>query len=213
MHAATVAPDGSNAQVVTLTQEDVTRINYLSTYPQTQASLPTNEQIVHYAATGDHSWDTTITLTEGSAIIVNDNVTLATHQQYLDILSYDALWWWAPPAISQDTSVLLIPHLKGASSSDHDLDSWHPSLINVSDAAQASTLPETSSTYRLSNDAVHGWNNLGVRSATPLYDDLIVARISPETSPWYKRLLALTSSPGDRIVGLTPAPGPMRSAR
>ena len=32
MHAATVAPDGSNAQVVTLTQEAVARINYLSTY-------------------------------------------------------------------------------------------------------------------------------------------------------------------------------------
>ena len=213
MHAATVAPDGSNAQVVTLTQEAVARINYLSTYPQTKASLPTTEQIVHYAATGDHSWDTTITLTEGSAIIVNDSVTLATYQQYLDVLSYDASWWWAAPAISQDTSVLLIPHLKGASSSDHDLDSWHPSLINVSAAAQASTLPKASSTYRLSNDAVHGWNNLRVRSATPLYDDLIVARISPETSPWYKRLLGLTPSSGDRIVGLTPAPGPMRSAR
>ena len=103
--------------------------------------------------------------------------------------------------------------MKGASSSDHDLDSWHPSLINVSAAAQASTLPTTSSTYRLSNDAVHGWNNLEVRSATPLYDDLIAARISPETSPWYKRLLGLTPSSGDRIVGLTPAPGPMRSAR
>ena len=64
MHAATVAPDGSNAQVVTLTQEAVARINYLSTYPQTENSLPTTEQIVHYAATGDHSWDTTITLTE-----------------------------------------------------------------------------------------------------------------------------------------------------
>ena len=90
MHAATVAPDGSNAQVVTLTQEAVARINYLSTYPQTENSLPTTEQIVHYAATGDHSWDTTITLTEDSAIIVNDSVTVATHQQYLDILSYDA---------------------------------------------------------------------------------------------------------------------------
>ena len=125
---------------------------------------------------------------------MNDSVTVATHQQYLDILSYDASWWWAAPAISRDASVLLIPHVKGASSSDHDLDSWHPSLINVS-------------------AAVHGWNNLEVRSATPLYDDLIAARISPETSPWYKRLLGLTPSSGDRIVGLTPAPGPMRSAR
>ena len=168
---------------------------------------------MHYAATGDHSWDTTITLTEDSAIIVNDSVTVATHQQYLDILSYDASWWWATPAISRDTSVLLMPHLKGASSSGYDLDSWPPSLINVADAAQASTQPDTSSTYRLSNDAVHGWNNLRVRSATPLYDDLIVARISPETSPWYKRLLGLTPSSGDHIVGLTPALGPTRSTR
>ena len=213
MHAATVAPDGSNAQVVTLTDKDVARINYLSTYPQTENSLPTTEQIVHYAATGDHSWDTTITLTEGSAIIVNDSVTVATHQSYFDELSYDASWWWATPAISRDTSVLLMPHLKGASSSDHDLDSWPPSLVNVVDAAQASTQPDTSPTYRLSNDAVSGWNDLQARSATPLYDDLIVARVSPETSPWYKRLLGLTPSSGDRIVGLNPAPGPMRSVR
>ena len=213
MHAAMVAPDGSNAQVVALTKEDITRIKYLRTYPQTEASLPTTEQIVHYAATGDHSWDTTISYNGDSTIIMNDSVTVDTHQSNLDSLFYDASWGWAAPAISQDTSVLLIPHLKGASSSDYDLDSWPPSLVNVANAAQASTQPDTSSTYRLSNDAVHGWNNLGVRSATPLYDDLIVARISPTSSPWYKRLLALTQSPGSRVVGLTPAPGPMRSAR
>ena len=145
--------------------------------------------------------------------ILNNSVTIATHRSYRDNLSYDASWWWATPAISRDTSVLLMPHLKDASSSDYDLDSWPPSLINVADAAQASTQPDTSPTYRLSNDAVSGWNDLQARSATPLYDDLIVARISPETSPWYKRLAGLSAAPGERIVGLTPAPGPSRSIR
>ena len=65
----------------------------------------------------------------------------------------------------------------------------------------------------LNEYAVPAWNDYQATEAIPLFDDLIIARISPETSPWYKRLLALTSSPGDRIVGLTPAPGPMRSAR
>ena len=213
MHVATVAPDGSNAQVVALTKEDITRIKYLRTYPQTEASLPTTEQIVQYAATGDHSWDTTISHTEDAAIIVNDSVTVDTHQGYLDSLFYDASWGWAAPAISRDASVLLIPHLKGASSNEQDLDSWRPSLINVSDAAHSSTLPETSSVYRLSNDAVPGWNDLGVRSATPLYDDLIVAHVSPASSPWYEHILALTPSPGDRVVGLTPTHKASRSVR
>lgn len=145
--------------------------------------------------------------------ILNNSVTMATHRSYRDNLSCDASCWWATPAISRDTSVLLIPHLKGASSSDYDLDSWPPSLVNVANWAQASTLPNASSIYRLSNDAVRGWNNLQARSATPLYDDLIVARISPTSSPWHERILALAPSPSDHIVGLTPAPGPSRSIR
>ena len=58
----------------------------------------------------------------------------------------------------------------------------------------------------LKNSAVPGWRTLQVSSGTVLFDDLVVARISPQTSPWYKRLLGLTPSSGDRIVGLTPAP-------
>ena len=67
--------------------------------------------------------------------------------------------------------------------------------------------------YLLKNSAVPGWRTLQVSSGTVLFDDLVVARISPQTSPWYKRLLGLAPSSGDRIVGLTPAPGPMRRVR
>ena len=111
--------------------------------------------------------------------------------------------------MSRDASVVLMPRIVADSPLYTSLEDRKPLLFDTEHAEAAQSAPF----YKLRNDAVPGWNNLGVRSATPLYDDLIVARISPETSPWYKRLLALTQSPGDRIVGLTPAPGPMRSAR
>ena len=50
-------------------------------------------------------------------------------------------------------------------------------------------------------------------AATTMFDDLIVGFASPTQAPWHKRLAGLSAAPGERIVGLTPAPGPSRSAR
>ena len=50
-------------------------------------------------------------------------------------------------------------------------------------------------------------------SATTVFDDLIVGFASPAQAPWYKRLAALSAAPGERIVGLIPAPGASRSVR
>ena len=111
--------------------------------------------------------------------------------------------------MSRDTSVILMPRIVNDSPVYTSLEDRKPLLFDTERAEAAQSEPF----HALRKDAVPDWDDLGVRSATPLYDDLIVARISPETSPWYKRLLGLAPSSGDRIVGLTPAPGPMRSVR
>ena len=101
----------------------------------------------------------------------------------------------------------LIPNAKSRGE-----DYYTPLLVDSAAAAADWSRPDKGE-YRLKNSAVPGWRTLQVSSGTVLFDDLVVARVSPETSPWYKRLLGLAPSSDDRIVGLTPAPGPMRSVR
>ena len=111
--------------------------------------------------------------------------------------------------MSRDTSVILMPRIVNDSPVYTSLEDRKPLLFDTERAEAAQSEPF----HALRKDAVPDWDDLGVRSATPLYDDLIVARISTTSSPWYERILALAPSPGDRIVGLTPTPGPMRSVR
>ena len=111
--------------------------------------------------------------------------------------------------MSRDASVVLMPRIVNDTPVYTSLEDRKPLLFDTEHAEDTQSAPF----YSLRDDAVPGWNDLGVRSATPLYDDLIVARISTTSSPWYERILALAPSPGDRIVGLTPTPGPMRSVR
>ena len=215
MNAAAVAPDGSNARVVTLSAEELNRLSYLTLYPSSdQASLPTTEEILHYAATGERTWEADLALVDrykdnfGPLLVVNGTRELDTKMDITKARE-DSSAWWSRPAMSRDASVVLMPRIVNDSPGYTSREDRKPLLFDTERAEAAQSEPF----HALRNDAVPGWNDLGVRSATPLYDDLIVARVSPETSPWYKRLLGLTPSSGDHIVGLTPAPGPMRSVR
>ena len=111
--------------------------------------------------------------------------------------------------MSRDASVVLMPRIVNDSPGYTSREDRKPLLFDTEHAETAQSAPF----YSLRDDAVPGWNDLGVRSATPLYDDLIVARVSPETSPWYKRLLGLTPSSGDHIVGLIPTTNTTRSTQ
>ena len=215
MNAAAVAPDGSNARVVTLSTEEINRLSYLTLYPSSdQASLPTTEEILHYAATGERTWEADLALVErydnnfGPFLVANGTRELDTHMDFTKARE-DSSAWWSRPAMSRDTSVILMPHIVADSPLYTSREDRKPLLFDTERAETAQSAPF----HALRKDAVPGWNDLGVRSATPLYDDLIVARIAPTSSPWYERILALAPSPGDRVVGLTPAPGPMRSVR
>ena len=215
MNAAAVAPDGSNARVVTLSAEELNRLSYLTLYPSSdQASLPTTEEILHYAATGERTWEADLALVQryddnfGPLLVVNGTRELDTKMDFTKARE-DSSAWWSRPAMSRDASVVLMPRIVNDSPLYTSLEDRKPLLFDTERAEAAQSEPF----HALRKDAVPGWNDLGVRSATPLYDDLIVARIAPTSSPWYERILALAPSPGDHIVGLTPAPGPMRSVR
>ena len=215
MNAAAVAPDGSNARVVTLSAEELNRLSYLTLYPSSdQAFLPTTEEILHYAATGERTWEADLALVDryndnfGPLLVVNGTRELDTKMDITKARE-DSSAWWSRPAMSRDASVVLMPRIVNDSPGYTGREDRKPLLFDTEHAEDTQSAPF----YSLRDDAVPGWNDLGVRSATPLYDDLIVARISTTSSPWYERILALAPSPGDRIVGLTPTPGPMRSAR
>lgn len=211
-NVAAVAPDGSNPRVGTLSSEAMERIAFLNVHVTDDSELPTTEDLLHFAATGDHTWEASSAVVHTSpgsvmaSVIINDNQEIVTNRQVFDD-DVDARTWARGIVYSRDASVVLIPNAKSGGE-----DYYTPLLVDSAAAAADWSRPDKGE-YLLKNSAVPGWRTLQVSSGTVLFDDLVVARISPETSPWYKRLLGLTPSSGDRIVGLTPAPGPMRSVR
>jgi len=211
-NVAAVAPDGSNPRVGTLSLEAMERIAFLTVHVTDDSELPTTEDLLHYGATGEHTWEASsavVYTSPGSvmaSVIINDNQEIVTDRQVFDD-DVDASTWARGIAYSRDASVALFPNAKRRGE-----DYYTPLLVDSAAAAADWSRPDKGE-YWLKNSAVPGWRTLQVSSGTVLFDDLVVTRISPETSPWYKRLLGLAPSPGDRIVGLTPAPGPMRSVR
>ena len=208
-NVAAVAPDGSNPRVGTLSLEAMERIAFLNVHVTDDSELPTTEDLLHYGATGEHTWEASSAVVYTSrdsgmaSVIINDNQEIVTDRQVfdhdMDAHIVDARVWAHGIAYSRDASVALIP------------DST-PLLVDSAIAQRNWTTPGKDG-YQLEDASVPGWQALRVSSSRVLFDDLVVARISPETSPWYKRLLGLAPSPGGRIAGLTPASGPMRSLR
>ena len=211
-YVAAVAPDGSNPRVGTLSVEAMERIAFLNVHVTDDSELPTTEDLLHFAATGDHTWEASSAVVHTSphsamaSAIINDNQEIVTNRRVFDD-DVDARTWARGIVYSRDASVALIPE------STRDVKDYYTPLLVDSAIAQRNWTTPGQDDYRLKDAAVPGWQTLRVSSGTALFDDLVVARISPKTSPWYKRLLGLTPSSGDRIVGLTPAPGPMRSVR
>lgn len=209
---AVVAPDGTNPQVSAISHDALERIAFLNVHVTDDSELPTTEDLLHYGATGEHTWETSSAVVYTSrdsgmaSVTINDNQKIATNRHVFDD-DVDASTWARGIAYSRDASVAFIPN---ATSGREDY--YMPLLVDSAAAAADWSRPDKGE-YWLKNSAVPGWQALRVSSSSVLFDDLVVARISPETSPWYKRLLGLAPSPGDRIVGLTPAPGPMRSVR
>ena len=211
-NVAAVAPDGSNPRVGTLSFEAMERISFLNVHVTDDSELPTTEDLLHFAATGDHTWEASsavIYTSPGSvmaSVIINDNQEIATNRQVFDD-HVDASTWARGIAYSRDASVAFIPN---ATSGGEDY--YTPLLVDSAAAAADWSRPDKGE-YWLKNSSVPGWRTLQVSSGTVLFDDLVVTRISPETSPWYKRLLGLTPSSGDHIVGLIPTTNTTRSTQ
>lgn len=216
-YIATVAPDGSNPQVMHLDAQASRRLIFLRRFPdQGCAQTPTIEEFMHFAATGEASWDSSITVLPGdydAPISINEETTISTGQSYYGTSADNPSVWLGDPALSEDASALFLPHINVAPTSFIPKGEWRPLLVDVNAAADATSTAADSDKYAISSYAVPGWENLHMTSATTMFDDLIVGFASPAQAPWYKHLAALSSAPGERIVGLTPAPGSTRSAR
>ena len=216
-YIATVAPDGSNPQVMHLDAQASRRLIFLRRFPdQGSAQPPTIEEFMHFAATGEASWDSSITVSPGNhdtALVINEHTKFNTGMGYYGTDPDNPSVWLGNPALSKDASVVLLPHVNVAPTSFIPKYEWIPVLVDVNAAADATSNASDSDKYAISSYAVPGWENLHMTSATTMFDDLIVGFASPAQAPWYKRLAARSATPGERIVGLTPAPGPMRSAR
>lgn len=190
---------------------------FLRRFPdQGSAQTPTTEQFMHFAATGEASWDSSITLLPGgydTPLVINEHTKFNTGMGYYGTDTDNPSVWLGNPALSKDASVVLLPHVNVASASFIPKYEWNPVLVDVNAAADATSNAADSDKYAISSYAVPGWENLHMLAAAPIFDDLIVGFSSPAQAPWYKRLAGLSAAPGERIVGLTPTHRASRSVR
>lgn len=215
-YIATVAPDGSNPQVMHLDNRASERLLFLRTYPDLgSAQTPTIEDFLHYAATGEASWESSLAVEPRKdmvTLVVNDETSVPTGQRFTSIGPRSPSALLSTATVSTDSSLIFMPYVE-LDSPPGSSNVWGPALVNVGAAIDAASRPSTRlSDKLLGASTVHGWRSYGLLSASPVFDDLIVGLASPSSS-WFEHLAALSPAPGERIVGLTPAPGPSRSIR
>ena len=212
-NVATVAPDGSNAQLFPMSSEAIERLRYLETYSGTsQPTPPTTEELMAYASTGAHPWETTISLTPATsdsfnaAITINDRDPIVTSQSIFPSSRNSPETWWRRPAISRDTSVILLASIdQEKPHSQSKLPEARPLLLNVT-AHEDAPAPASA----LNEYAVPAWNDYQATEAIPLFDDLIIARVTQGVS---SARTPTTTSSDDHIVGLIPTTNTTRSTQ
>ena len=212
-----MGPDGSNPQVMVMTKPSSDRLANLRTLPATNTdTAPTIEDFLHYAATGEASWESSLAVKpwiDMVTLVINDETSVPTGQRFFSNGLKNPSALLSTATVSKDSSLIFMPYVE-LDSPPGSSDVWGPALVDVGAAIDAASRPSTRlSDTLLGASTVHGWRNCGLVAASPVFDDLIVGLASPPPSPWFKRLAGLSSAPGERIVGLTPAPDPMRSVR
>ena len=213
---ASMGPDGSNPQVMVITEQSLDRLANLRTLPATNTdAAPTIEDFLHYAVTGEASWESSLAVEPRKRVVnlvINDETSVPTGQLIFSDGLKNPSALLSTATVSKDSSLIFVPYVE-LDSPPGSSDVWGPALVNVGAAIDAGSRPSTRlSDTLLGVSTVHGWRSYGLLEASPVFDDLIVGLASP-SSPWYKRLAALSPAPGERIVGLTPVPDPMRSMR
>ncbi len=211
-----MGPDGSNPQVILMTKPSSDRLANLRTLPATETdTAPTIEDFLHYAATGEASWESSLAVEPRKdmvTLVVNDETSVPTGQRFTSIGPRSPSALLSTATVSTDSSLIFMPYVE-LDSPPGSSNVWGPALVNVGAAIDAASRPSTRlSDKLLGASTVHGWRSYGLLSASPVFDDLIVGLASPSSS-WFEHLAALSPAPGERIVGLTPAPGPSRSIR
>ena len=211
-----MGPDGSNPQIMVMTKPSSDRLANLRTLPATENdTAPTVEDFLHYAATGEASWESSLAVEPRKdmvTLIINDETSVPTGQGFTSIGPRSPSALLSTATVSTDSSLIFMPYVE-LDSPPGSSNVWGPALVNVGAAIDAASRPSTRlSDKLLGASTVRGWRSYGLLSASPVFDDLIVGLASPSSS-WFEHLAALSPAPGERIVGLTPVPDPMRSMR
>ena len=211
---ASMGPDGSNPQVMVITEQSLDRLANLRTLPATNTdAAPTIEDFLHYAVTGEASWESSLAVEPRKRVVnlvINDETSVPTGQLIFSDGLKNPSALLSTATVSKDSSLIFVPYVE-LDSPPGSSDVWGPALVNVGAAIDAASRPSTRlSDKLLGASTVHGWRSYGLLSASPVFDDLIVGLASPSSS-WFEHLAALSPAPGERIVGLTPVPDPMRS--
>ena len=117
-YIATVAPDGSNPQVMHLDAQASRRLMFLRRFPdQGSAQTPTIEEFMHFAATGEASWDSSITVLPGdydAPLAINEETTISTGQSYYGTGTDNPSVWLGDPALSRMHRLCSSPHINVA---------------------------------------------------------------------------------------------------
>ena len=211
-----MGPDGSNPQIMVMTKPSSDRLANLRTLPATNTdTAPTIEDFLHYAATGEASWESSLAVEPWKdmvTLVINDETSVPTGQRFFHTGLESPSAMLSTATVSKDSSLIFMPYVE-LDSPPGSSDVWGPALVNVGAAIDAASRPSTRlSDKLLGASTVHGWRSYGLLSASPVFDDLIVGLASPSSS-WFEHLAALSPAPGERIVGLTPVQDPMRSMR
>ena len=211
-----MGPDGSNPQIMVMNKPSSDRLANLRTLPATENdTAPTIEDFLHYAATGEASWESSLAVEPWKdmvTLVINDETSVPTGQRFFSIGLESPSAMLSTATVSKDSSLIFMPYVE-LDSPPGSSNVWGPALVNVGAAIDAASRPSTRlSDKLLGASTVHGWRSYGLLSASPVFDDLIVGLASPSSS-WFEHLAALSPAPGERIVGLTPVPDPMRSMR
>ena len=211
-----MGPDGSNPRIMVMTKPSSDRLANLRTLPATETdTAPTIEDFLHYAATGEASWESSLAVEPRKdmvTLVINDETSVPTGQGFVSDGPRSPSALLSTATVSTDSSLIFMPYVE-LDSPPGSSNVWGPALVNVGAAINAASRPSTRlSDKLLGASTVHGWRSYGLLSASPVFDDLIVGLASPSSS-WFEHLAALSPAPGERIVGLTPVPDPMRSMR
>ena len=108
-----MGPDGSNPQIMVMNKPSSDRLANLRTLPATENdTAPTIEDFLHYAATGEASWESSLAVEPWKdmvTLVINDETSVPTGQRFFSIGLESPSAMLSTATVSKDSSLILCP--------------------------------------------------------------------------------------------------------